>query len=64
MRSYLEEKVTATVQKTENMSVGFCRSDHVTPPLYAKLSLSSPTIGGRSVGVVRSRTQVTEFFLV
>jgi hypothetical protein len=27
-----------------------------------KLALTSPTIGGRSVGIVRSRTKATEFF--
>jgi hypothetical protein len=27
-----------------------------------KLALTSPTDGGRSVGIVRSRTQATEFF--
>jgi hypothetical protein len=29
-----------------------------------KLALSSPTSGGRSAGIVRSRTQATEFFSV
>jgi hypothetical protein len=29
-----------------------------------KLALTSPTSGGRSVGVVRSRTQATELSLV
>jgi hypothetical protein len=33
--------------------------------LYAqKLALTSPTSSGRSVGIVRSRTQATEFSLV
>jgi hypothetical protein len=33
--------------------------------LYArKLALTSPTSGGLSVGIVRSRTQATEFSLV
>jgi hypothetical protein len=27
-----------------------------------KLALTSPTSGGRSVGIVRSRTEATEFF--
>ena len=37
-------------------------ADHVTP-LYPqkKLALTSPTGGGRSVGIVRSRTKATEF---
>ena len=34
-------------------------------PLYPqKLALPSPTGGGRSVGIVRSRTKATEFSLV
>jgi hypothetical protein len=28
-----------------------------------QLALTSPTSGGRSVGIVRSRTQATEFFI-
>jgi hypothetical protein len=31
--------------------------DHVTLLYQKKLPLTSPTIGGRSVGIVRSRTQ-------
>jgi hypothetical protein len=32
--------------------------------LYSqKLALASPTSGGRSIGIVRSRTQVTEFVM-
>jgi hypothetical protein len=29
-----------------------------------KLALTSPKSGGRSVGIVRSRTQTTEFFMI
>jgi hypothetical protein len=36
------------------------RSDHVTPLYPQKLVLISPTIGGRSVDIVRSRTKATE----
>ena len=36
-------------------------ADHVTPPLSAKVGTTSPTGGGRSVGIVRSRTKATEF---
>ena len=40
-------------------------ADHVTPLYPQKLALTSPTGGGRSVGIVRSRTRATEFsFLV
>jgi hypothetical protein len=31
---------------------------------YPKLALTSPTSGGRVVGIVRSRTKATEFSLV
>jgi hypothetical protein len=39
-------------------------SDHVAPSISKKLALTSPTSGGRSVGIVCSRTQATEFSLV
>ena len=39
-------------------------ANHVTPLYPQKLALISPTGGGRSVGVVRSRTKATEFSLV
>jgi len=35
----------------------------VTPLYPQKLALISPTGGGRSVGIVRSRTKATEFSL-
>jgi len=39
-------------------------ADHVTPLYPQKLALTSPTGGGRSVGIVRSWTKATEFSLV
>ena len=39
-------------------------ADHVTPLYPQMLALTSPTGGGRSVGIVRSRTKATEFSLV
>ena len=36
--------------------------DHVTPLYPQKLALTSPTGGGRSVDIVRSRTKATDFF--
>jgi len=36
---------------------------HVTPLYPQKLALTSPTGGGRSVGIVRVRTKATEFVL-
>jgi hypothetical protein len=38
-------------------------ADHVTPLYPQNLALTSPTGGGRSVGIVRSRTKATEFSL-
>ena len=35
-------------------------ADHVTPLYPQKLALTSPTGGGRSVGIVRLRTKATE----
>ena len=36
-------------------------ADYVTPLYPQKLALTSPTGGGRSVGIVRVRTKATEF---
>jgi len=44
--------------------VGIRCADHVTPLYPQKLALTSPTGGGRSVGIVHSRTKATEFSLV
>ena len=43
------------------MAVGTRCADHVTPIYPQKLALTSPTGGGRSVGIVRVRTKATEF---
>jgi hypothetical protein len=51
----LDRKVGAPVYKTENTAVG------IRPQ---KLAITSSTSGGRSVGIVRSRTQTREFFLI
>ena len=40
--------------------MGIRCADHVTPLYPQKLALTSPTGGGRSVGIVRSRTRATE----
>jgi len=40
--------------------VGTRCADHVTPLYPQKLALTSPTDGGRSVGIVRVRTKATE----
>jgi len=43
--------------------VGTRCADHVTPLYPQKLALTSPTGGGRSVGIVRVRTKVTELYI-
>ena len=42
-------------------AVGTRCADHVTPLYPQKLALTSPTGGGRSVGIFRVRTKATEF---
>jgi hypothetical protein len=45
-------------------AVGNLRADYPTHLYPQKLALTSPTSSSRSVGVVRSLTQATEFFFV
>jgi hypothetical protein len=40
------------------------RTDHATPSIPKRLAVTSPTSGGRSVGIVRSRTKATELLLL
>jgi hypothetical protein len=47
----------------ENTALGIFRADYATP-VSSKLALTSPRSGGRSVGIVLSRTKATEFNLV
>jgi hypothetical protein len=57
----LRRKVAAPVYKTENTAVGIRHADHVATSTLKKLAITSPTSGGRSVSIVRSRTQTMEF---
>jgi hypothetical protein len=43
------------------MAVGIRCADYATPSNLQKLALTSPTSGGHSVSIVRSRTKATEF---
>jgi hypothetical protein len=47
-------------RKQRLTAVGIRCADHVTPSIRKKLALTSPSSGGRSVGIVRSRTKTTE----
>ena len=51
-------------RKQRLTAVGTRCADHVTPLYLQKLALTSPTGGGCSVGIVRSRTEATEFFFI
>jgi hypothetical protein len=53
----LNEKVAAAVLKTDINGRGIHCADHATPSIRKKLALTSPTSGGRSVGIVRVRTK-------
>jgi hypothetical protein len=55
----LDRKVVVPVYKTENTAVRIRHSDHVASQ---KLAITSPTSSGRSVGIVRSWTQIMGFF--
>jgi len=59
----LNEKSSGSRSKKQRLTaVGTRCADHVTPLYPQKLALTSPTGGGRSVGIVRVRTKATEFF--
>jgi hypothetical protein len=58
----LDRKVAAPVYKTENMAVGTVTLTTWHTLSANKLAYTSPTSGGRSVSIVRSRTQTMEFF--
>ena len=60
----MNKKVAAPgLEKQRLTAVGTRCADHVTPLYPQKLALTPPTGGGRSVGIVRSRTKATEFLV-
>jgi hypothetical protein len=65
LRSHLNKKCSGSRSRKQRLTaVGISCADHVTPLYPQKLALTSPTGGGRSVGIVHSRTKATEFSLV
>jgi hypothetical protein len=60
----LERKISASGLENEITAVGILRANYATPLYPRKLALTSQTRGGSSVGIVRSRTQATEFVFV
>jgi len=61
----LNEKSSGSRSRKQRLTaVGTRCAGHVTPLYPQKLALTSPTGGGRSVGIVRVRTKATEFSLV
>jgi hypothetical protein len=60
----LDKKVVAPVWKTVNTAIRIRHADHMVPSICKKLAITSPTSGGRSVGIVHSRPQTMEFSLV
>jgi len=61
----LNEKSSGSRSRKQRlMAVGTRCADHVTPLYPQKLALTSPTGGGRSVGIVHVRTKATELIHV
>ena len=56
-----EKSSDSRSRKQRLTAVGTRFTAHVTPLYPQKLTLTSPTGGGRSVGIVRVRTKATEF---
>jgi hypothetical protein len=64
LRSYLKEKSSGSgLKKRDQGRRGSVALTTRQPSMHQKLALTSPTNGGRSVSIVRSLSQATEFVL-
>jgi hypothetical protein len=52
------------IKETEITAVGIRRADNATPLYPQNFALTSPTSGGRPVGIVLSRTEATELVIM
>jgi hypothetical protein len=57
------EPTIAVLERAKTVHALNKTADHVVPSIRKKLALTSLTSGGRSVGIVRLRTEATEYFL-
>ena len=62
--TWIKKVAAPGLEKQRLTAVGTRCADHVTPLYPQKLALTSPTGGGRSVGIVRSRTKATEMYVL
>jgi hypothetical protein len=60
LTNFISVNVECPIYKSENTAVEIRHAEHMAP-LSAKLALTSLTSVGRSVGIVLSQTQATEF---
>jgi hypothetical protein len=57
----LERQSSGSGLENRDYGLEIRHADYATPLYPQKLEVTSPTSGGRSAGIVRSRTQATEF---
>jgi hypothetical protein len=60
----LGRKSSGSGLETKNTAIGIRYANRVAPSIRKNLAPTLPTSGGRSVGIVSSRTKATEFSLV
>jgi hypothetical protein len=58
----LERKSSGCDLENQDYYLGIRLADYATPLYPQKLALTFPTSGGRSVGIVVSRTEATQIF--